>query len=349
VSPALLGRPLAVARVPGPGVREQALDDWASVLTQPALLEETCTRVDPGAFSSSEIERFVDWNRVRVEELYAGLSGDSEVPFELDAEDDALLLRSWQLRIGPLRGPGRHPLRFRHAVVDEVQDFSVLEIRVLLECLGPSPSITLAGDVQQHVIENTGFTSWSTFFEQLGIAGGEVETLNISYRSSQEIVDFAHSLLGDVREESDSPVATRSGPPVELFQFGERGVAVAFLGDALRELSEAEPLASVAILTPSRESSDRYYQGLARAELRNLRQVVDQDFSFSAGVEITEIEQVKGLEFDYVVLVDVNAGGFPDTPASRRLLHVGATRAVHQLWLCSVGNPSPLVQHLAAR
>jgi hypothetical protein len=30
-------------------------------------------------------------------------------------------------------------------------------------------------------------------------------------------------------------------------------------------------------------------------------------------------------------------------PAARRLLHVGATRAVHQLWLTSVGTPSPLL------
>jgi DNA helicase-2/ATP-dependent DNA helicase PcrA len=63
---------------------------------------------------------------------------------------------------------------------------------------------------------------------------------------------------------------------------------------------------------------------------------------------VTEIEQAKGLEFDYVILVDVTAEHFPDTPAARRLLHVGATRAVHQLWLTSVGTPSALVGSLAA-
>jgi len=71
--------------------------------------------------------------------------------------------------------------------------------------------------------------------------------------------------------------------------------------------------------------------------------VRNQDFTFSPGVEVTEIEQAKGLEFDYVVLVDVNAERYPETPSARRLLHVGATRAVHQLWLTCVGTPSPLV------
>jgi DNA helicase-2/ATP-dependent DNA helicase PcrA len=52
---------------------------------------------------------------------------------------------------------------------------------------------------------------------------------------------------------------------------------------------------------------------------------------------------VKGLEFDYVVLVDVSAERFPDTPSSRRLLHVGATRAVHQLWVVATSEASPLL------
>lgn len=117
--------------------------------------------------------------------------------------------------------------------------------------------------------------------------------------------------------------------------------------DALRELALAEPLASVAVLTPSSDASVRTYEALRRGGLDQLRLVVDQDFSFTQGVEVTEIEQVKGLEFDYVVLVDVTATQYPDLPRARRRLHVGATRAIHQLWLTSVGTPSPLLAELA--
>ena len=64
----------------------------------------------------------------------------------------------------------------------------------------------------------------------------------------------------------------------------------------------------------------------------------------SAGVVVAEIEQVKGLEFDYVILVDVDAALYPDTSEARRRLHVGATRAIHQLWLTSIATPSPMVE-----
>ena len=77
-----------------------------------------------------------------------------------------------------------------------------------------------------------------------------------------------------------------------------------------------------------------------------LRQVEAQNFTFAPGVEVTEIEQAKGLEFDYVVLVEVSTTHFPDAPAARRRLHVGATRAVHQLWLTSVGTPAAAVRAL---
>jgi DNA helicase-2/ATP-dependent DNA helicase PcrA len=118
---------------------------------------------------------------------------------------------------------------------------------------------------------------------------------------------------------------------------------VGFLADALKDLVGAEPLASVAVLTPSRESSALYYEGLTNSEVFSLRRVENQDFTFSPGVEVTEIEQVKGLEFDYVVVTEVSEDRFPDSPEARRLLHVAATRAVHQLWILSVGTPSSLL------
>jgi len=329
--------------VPGPRNSTQALDDWASVITNTAALEEANRSEPRPAFSNEDLKRFVEWNQRRNEELFARLDGDPHNQAELDPEDDALLLRAWQLRAGPLRLRGKRPIRYRHIAIDEVQDFSPIEVRVLLDCLDRNRSITLAGDTQQHVIENSGFTSWSEFLSRLGIPGTAVETLRISYRSTQQILEFALSLLGDLLEDDEPPLTTRSGPPVELFRFSDRGACVGFLAEALRELSQNEPSASVAVLTPSPEASALYYQGLVNSDLNQVRHVENQNFTFAPGIEVTEIEQVKGLEFDYVVLVDVTDQNFPATSAARRLLHVGATRAIHQLWLTSVGTPSSLV------
>ena len=329
-----------IERVAGPPTAAQVIDDWVSVLTQRDLLAEVFATAAPGAFTAAELERACAWSRRRHEELLAWWAGEPESEAALDEEDAALLLRAWQLRVGPLPGRSQAPLRYRHVAIDEVQDFSPLEVQVLLDCLDERRSITLAGDTQQHLAEAGGFTSWADFLGQLGLAGAEVSTLTVSYRCSHEIATFATALLGDVREETGPPRTVRAGPPVELFRFTDHGAGVAYLADALQALGRAEPLASVAILTPSRELSRLYHRGLDTAEVPRLRLVERQDFSFAPGIEVTEIEQVKGLEFDYVVLVEVSTTHFPDTPAARRRLHVGATRAVHQLWLTSVGTPA---------
>jgi DNA helicase-2/ATP-dependent DNA helicase PcrA len=336
-----------IRSVAGPATRRQAIDDWASLVTNERLLRELIAREASGHDREDDVHRFVEWHRRRNEEIFAYQTGDREVQAALDPEDDALLLRAWQLRVGPLQVGERRPLLYRHVAIDEVQDFAPIEVQVLLGCLDQRKSITLAGDTQQHVMQASGFTSWSDFFRHLDVPGTSIETLRTSYRSSHEIASFALALLGDLREDDEPPRTTRSGPPVELFRFTDRGACVAFLADALHQLARSEPLASVALLAPSTHASRAYFEALQRCELPRLHLVTDQDFSFEPGVEISEIEQVKGLEFDYVVLLDASADQYPDTPAARRLLHVGATRAVHQLWLTTLGTPSRIVTEAA--
>ena len=99
----------------------------------------------------------------------------------------------------------------------------------------------------------------------------------------------------------------------------------------------------MALLARHPEQADRYYEGLRKAEVPALRRVRAQEFSFRPGIEVTDIRQVKGLEFDYVVMLDVNAASFGSDDESRHLFHIGVTRAAHQLWLIITGPRSPLL------
>ena len=128
-----------------------------------------------------------------------------------------------------------------------------------------------------------------------------------------------------------------------MFRFQNHGHLVTFLGSALIETVLREPTANVAILTRYGAQADLIYNGLQKADVPQLRRVRDQDFSFAPGIEISDIFQVKGLEFDYVVLIDVDEQTFPDDVKARHLLYVGVTRAAHQLWIMTCRDPSPLL------
>ncbi|MBK9370042.1 MAG: ATP-binding domain-containing protein [Deltaproteobacteria bacterium] len=319
------------------------LDDWLSLFMRLENLRDNLAVTAPGAFSDVEIERAWAWLSRQRYALQAWMEGDREETLELDAEDDALLLRFWQLRVGPLRNRSKRPLRYTHMIVDEVQDLSPVELAVLLDTLDDARCATLAGDTQQHIQTTAGFSSWSELLDHLSLETTEVNTLKVSYRSTEPITSFALQVLGPLREDHVPPLTTRGGAPVELFRFTDHGGCVAFLGEALRELVSNEPLASIAVLTANEELSKIYADGLVLAEVPGVRLVHDQEFAFKPGVEVTEVSEVKGLEFDYVILVEVSARCYPDDSHARRLLHVGATRAVHQLWLTSVGTPSPML------
>ena len=244
---------------------------------------------------------------------------------------------------GPLQRPtSKDALVYEHVLIDEAQDLSPVELAVVLNTVSKGQSVTLAGDVAQRLQMNNGFTDWNGVLAELGLAHVAVEPLKIAYRSTQEIIEFASAVLGPLAA-PEAPVATRSGDPVELMSFAHSGDAVGFLAETLRDLIRQEPLASVAVVARYPEQADTYYGGLKQAETPHLRRIAEQDFPFKPGIDVTDVRQVKGLEFDYVILVEVTEASYPSDDEARHLLHIGATRAAHQLWLLSSDRPSRLV------
>ena len=75
----------------------------------------------------------------------------------------------------------------------------------------------------------------------------------------------------------------------------------------------------------------------------NLRRIAEQDFPFRPGVDVTDVRQVKGLEFDYVVLVEATNESYPVEDEARHLLHIASTRAAHQLWVTATGSPAAIL------
>lgn len=341
---------------------EDIVGAWAEVLTDLDRIQKAFAKYAPDALSPRELEwahswcarkttQAVTWRELKMDgeveskddiQGNEGVDGQSERETPtLDREDDAILLRLHQRLRGPLMR-GREQIQYEHIFVDETQDVSPLELAVVLDTVSDGESVTLAGDVAQKLYMDNGFRDWNSVLGQLGLDHVQVEPLNLSYRSTHEILDFATDVLGPLRNEVTGK-ATRHGAPVELFRFSSSGEAVGFLSEALRNLVRAEPLASVAVIARYPEQADVYYKGLHRGEVPNLRRIAEQDFPFRPGIDVTDVRQVKGLEFDYVVIVDASTASFPEDDEARHLMHIAATRAAHQLWVVSAGSPSMLI------
>ena len=259
----------------------------------------------------------------------------------LDAEDDAILLRLLQLKYGGIFIAGKR-FEYEHIVIDEAQDLAPIEVRVLLDCVSEGQSVTIAGDRAQKMIFDNGFTDWPELLRDAGLPHVAIQPLKISYRSTRQVMELSRHVLGPLHNPSESLIA-REGAPVGFYNFGDTGEAVAFLAEALRSLMQREPTASVALITRYPQQADVYHDALRIAEVPKLRRVGRQDFSFTPGIDVTDVRQVKGLEFDYVVILDPTAQNYPEVIESRHLMHIAATRAAHQLWLVCSGPVSKLI------
>jgi len=281
-----------------------------------------------------------------------GIDGAVESdPAALDREDDAILLRLVQRLRGPLV-KNKERVRYEHILIDEAQDLSPVEMAVVLGTSTKDRSVTLAGDTAQRLHMDNGFRSWAQVLAAVRsrkpgqrtqpLELTEVEPLRVQYRSTQPIIEIAQAVLGPLAD-PESGNAIRPGAPVELFRFAQSGEAVGFLGEALRDLMRQEPRASIVVLARHPEQADIYYKGLKNSEVPYLRRIADQDFPFKPGIDVTDVRQVKGLEFDYVVLLEVSRASYPVNDESRHLLHIATTRAAHQLWITCTGEPSDIL------
>ncbi len=265
-----------------------------------------------------------------------GLSVEESTPDELagtvDVEDLPLLL-FLKARRGHL---GLEPLA--HAVLDEAEDFSLFDLAVVGRQLGKARSCTLAGDEMQQT--SSSFAGWPAALAELGIQEAATVRLSVSYRCPRPVIELARHVLGPLAPEAP-PRNAREGVPVGFHHFPEEAQAWLFVRDALRDLLEREPRASVAVIASSPEAARAFHKVVD--DMPSTRLVLEGDFSFEPGVDVTDVESIKGLEFDYVLLPDATARAWPQTDEARRKLHVAITRASYQLWVISAGVRSRLL------
>ena len=216
------------------------------------------------------------------------------------------------------------PHRYGHVIVDEAQDLSPMQLRMIAR-RAPDGAITVLGDVAQ----GTGtvpYTSWAEVMPYLP-RGDEaaVEELRHAYRVPREIMELALPLLDTIAPDVAPPIAYRTGagaPRVLRVEQHE------LLAAAYRE---AERLAAedglLAVIAPD---------GLA-AEL-------GPDGGLWEGVPVLTPRRAKGLEFDHVVVVEPAL--IADGEQGLRALYVTLTRPTKTL---VVVHSRPLPAALGAR
>ena len=114
------------------------------------------------------------------------------------------------------------------------------------------------------------------------------------------------------------------------------------LEQELKDLLLREPQSQSAMICSSESEARSLYEKISTLG-GQVRLVLDANFSFTPGIDVTVVENIRGLEFDYVVIPDANEINYTFNAYSRKRLHLAMTRAIHQLWILSTGNQTALI------
>ena len=240
-----------------------------------------------------------------------------------------------------------------YVMIDEAQDLSPIQILTLLQ-ISKKQNVTIAGDLAQSIIPPFYIKDWKqviALFEKWNIEKYSYRQLNRCYRTTLEIIEYANKIFRERFPKTYKlPEAVlRHGEEIRNITHTEEIDKID--EEKIKELIELlkkefdKGSATCALICRDKEKARNAYERLIPYEKQLEKDIVDYTLNdYKTGLLILSVEDAKGLEFDSVILLDVNSDTYPESELSTRLLYVAITRALHRLIIVENSNKSPLLQ-----
>jgi len=232
---------------------------------------------------------------------------------------------------------------YGHVIVDEAQELSAMAWRMVMQRC-PMRSMTLVGDLAQ-TSDPAGALSWSRMLRPYARGGFRVEELTVNYRTPAEIMTIAEPVLSAIDPELRAPRSVRDTGVWPAHRRVASGDLAAQVVDVVRD-EDDEP-GTVAVIVPrSRftavaEVVDRARRGGPAVTSENaqpsLFEMVDSVTDLRRHVVVLTVMQVKGLEFDSVIVADP-AGIIAESDRGLSDLYVALTRTTQRLTVLHTGD-----------
>jgi DNA helicase IV len=256
-----------------------------------------------------EIEELDDLGQYGVAEVRSGPSGGRT------SSGPAHATRSHDPRERLLAGRIGTPEEYAHVLVDEAQDLSPMQWRMLGR-RGRYSSWTVVGDAAQ--------ASWPDAeeaararAEAFGSQERRLFHMDTNYRNAREIFDYAAEVVRAAVPDADIPQAVRETGVVPVEVTADVGDLLAAARKAVDHLL-AEVEGSIAVVTPA-------------AHAATLAALADD-----GRVQVVDPMSTKGLEYDATVIVDPDEIT-AESPGGVRVLYVALTRAAHRMHVVKAG------------
>lgn len=203
-------------------------------------------------------------------------------------------------------------------IVDEAQDYSILEYMLLKKILKRS-KFTILGDINQTINPYYEYKSLEELKNVFTDSVNYIE-LNKTYRSSPEIIEHANKILG---LNLVSAIRRNTSIPVE-FRY-ENNLKEQLIND-INNLKKDNK--SIAIITKTDTEATEIYK-LLKKDMNELTLIANNSKAFSRELVVIPSYMAKGLEYDATIVYTRKDNQF--TYKERYLYYVACTRSQHHL------------------
>jgi DNA helicase IV len=238
---------------------------------------------------------------------------------------------------------------YGHIVVDEAQDLSPMELRVLKR-RDLTGSMTIVGDMGQATTASSS-ASWNSVLEVLDPRRAPTRVdLTVSYRTPEEVLNFAAPTLVRATPGLEPPRPVRRAGFTPIVESVMPDEFDATLVAAVRREVDAVSPGRVAVIVTARRVPE-IVSLLAENGVVAIDPRDQESKGLSADLVVLSAEGANGLEFDAVVVVDpgqITSRGSQNpsalTPRGLRTLYVAMTRPTRRLAIVtSVALPETLL------
>ena len=299
------------------------LPNFKSTLVLSSLLSSRDYLLEAASFSTKTSDSF---SPIELNSLYRKSSKKNKKDF---SQSDVPLLDALETL---LNGPRK---KYRHLVVDEAQDLSPMQLLSIWRRVNEQ-SFTIVGDLAQ----STGSwsrDSWDDVKEILAQNTNiKIENLEFGYRIPKEILDYVEPLFDALDLNIPFPKSVKSGfeiPISNLVDFNKN-----WLADFEKDLSKFINLDQLTAVISTDKILDIIELGFKKSKIKFSRGSISSPRS---KITLMNPDQVKGLEFDAIFVVDpksiINSSKF-----GSKLLFVSLTRSTRHLIVIHDGEEIPL-------
>jgi DNA helicase-2/ATP-dependent DNA helicase PcrA len=232
--------------------------------------------------------------------------------------------------------------QIKHLIIDEAQDYSVLQLR-LLQKIFFGCTMTILGDYQQQVHPllpqtDPGDLAKLFFKDHTGLV-----QLTKSYRSTRQINDLARGLLAKKAADPENMVkGFREGLKPLLIKYPNEAALQIGLQRQIKRL-QATGCESIALICKTAAASAVIYETILKQMPVNI--ITASSTEFRTGLVVLPIYLAKGLEFDAVIVCGADAQNYRGD-FGRKLLYIACTRALHQLQLIYTDQPAEALNEI---